>query len=77
MHHKSQESSSRKLVWVEGQGVARWGCSECAWVFKPSGPHTSKTLKTLDEMMRTFQAQLYEFAAHACAEHPRVKAATA
>jgi hypothetical protein len=58
MHHKGQESSSRKLVWVEGQGVVGgWGCSECAWVFNPSGPPTGKTL---DEMKRNFQVQLSE-----------------
>src|SRR5260370_37166107 len=29
MLHKGQESSSRKLVWVEGQSFGGWGCSEC------------------------------------------------
>ena len=73
MHHKGQESSSRKLVWVEGQGVAGWGCSGCAWVFSLSSLPTDKTL---DEMTRTFQAQLSEeFASLDCAEHPRVKGA--
>jgi hypothetical protein len=73
MLHKGPESSSRKLVWVEGQGVAGWGCSECAWVFTlpdlPAG-------RSLDEMKRNFQMQLsQEFASHACATRPRVKGA--
>jgi hypothetical protein len=28
MPHKGKESASRKLVWVEGQSFAGWGCSE-------------------------------------------------
>jgi hypothetical protein len=73
MLHKGSESSSRRLVWVEGQSVEGWGCSECAWVFNPSGPAIGKTL---DEMKRNFQMQLSEeFASHACAKHPLVKGA--
>jgi hypothetical protein len=72
MLHKGQEISSRKLVRVEGQNFRGWGCSECAWVFNPSGPPTGDSL---DEMKRNFQAQLSEeFASHACAKRPRVKA---
>jgi rubredoxin len=74
MDHKGQESSSRKLVWVEGLRVAGWGCSECAWVFNPSGPPIGRSL---DEITRKIQAQLsQEFAAHDCAEFPRAKGAT-
>jgi hypothetical protein len=74
MHHKDPESSSRNLAWVEGQSVEGWGCSECTWLFNPSGPPTGKTL---DEMKRNFQAQLSEeFMSHACAQHPWVKGAT-
>jgi hypothetical protein len=73
MSHKGSESSSRKLVWVEGQRVEGWGCSECAWVFKPSGPAIGISL---DEMKRNFQMQLSEeFASHACAKRPLVKGA--
>ena len=52
MRHKGQESSSRKLVWVEGQNFEGWGCSECAWVFNPSNPPIGKSL---DEMTRFFR----------------------
>jgi hypothetical protein len=69
-----EESSSRELVWIEGQNVEGWGCSECAWVFNRFGPPADESL---DEMKRTFKTQLSEeFASHACAEHPRVKGAT-
>jgi hypothetical protein len=53
----------------------RWGCSECSWVFKPSGRPAAG--ESLDERKRTFRTQLSEeFASHACAEPPRVKGAT-
>jgi hypothetical protein len=66
-----EENSSRELVWNEGQNVEGWGCSECAWVFNPSGPRADESL---DEMKRTFKTQLSaEFDSHVCAEHPRVK----
>jgi hypothetical protein len=74
MLHKGQESSPRRLVWVEGQSVTGWGCSECAWVFNlPAGLPTGKSL---DEVKRNFRMQLSEkFASHACAKYPRVKGA--
>jgi hypothetical protein len=71
--HQGQESPLRKLVWVEGQGAAGWGCSECPWMFTPSDPITGESI---DETVRKLQTQLYDdFASHACAEHPRVKGA--
>jgi hypothetical protein len=74
MLYNGRESSPRKLVWVEGRGVAGWGCSECAWVFNPSGPLTGKT--TLGEMAQNLEVQLCEeFASHDCPKHPRVKGA--
>jgi hypothetical protein len=74
MLHKGQESSSRTLVWVEGQNVAGWGCSECAWLF--SLPACLPTGKSLDEVKRNFEMQLSEeFASHACAKRPLIKGA--
>jgi hypothetical protein len=71
---KGQERSFRKLVLVETQGFKDWGCSECAWVFNPSGPPTGESL---EDMKRNFQMQRSEeFASHDCAEHPRAKGAT-
>jgi len=39
-----EENSSRDLVWIEGPNVEAWGCSECAWVFNPSGPPSDGSL---------------------------------
>jgi hypothetical protein len=72
MDHKGQQSSSRKLVWVERLSIAGWGCSECAWIFAPINPPTGDSL---DERIQKLQTRLFEeFAAHICAEHPRYKA---
>jgi hypothetical protein len=59
----------RKLVWIEEQHFRGWGCSECAWMFNPSG---SPTGKSLDEMKQNYEQQRdKEFTSHVCAEHPR------
>jgi hypothetical protein len=59
---------SRELVWIQ---VKRFGCSECAWVFNPSGAPTGKSF---DDMMENFQLQRdKEFTLHVCADHPRAK----
>jgi hypothetical protein len=66
-----QDRAARKIVWIEGQSRAGWGCSECRWVFTSPGPPVGETL---EEMIRNFQMQMdAEFAAHDCAEHTRVK----
>jgi len=28
---------ARKLVWIENQKFQGFGCSQCNWVFQPSG----------------------------------------
>jgi len=62
---------SRKLVWVEQPSFRGWGCSECAWVFNPSGAPTGKSF---NESVRNFELQRdKEFASHVCAKHPRAK----
>ncbi|HLN02300.1 MAG TPA: hypothetical protein VK335_23635 [Bryobacteraceae bacterium] len=61
----------RELVWIEQQRFVGWGCSECAWVFNPSGIPTGNSL---DEMKRNYELRRdKDFAAHLCAEHPRAK----
>jgi hypothetical protein len=73
MLHEGQEGLSRKLVWGERQNFKGWGCSECAWVFNPTGPPIGKSV---DEMKRNFQVQLSEeFMFHNCAQRPQVKGA--
>jgi hypothetical protein len=59
----------RSLVWIDGKRFRGFGCSECDWVFRPSG---SLTGNSFDEMMRNFELQRdREFSSHACADHPR------
>jgi hypothetical protein len=71
MLHKGQESSSRRLTWVDRLTFKGWGCSECDWRFYPSGPPMGESL---EEMKRNFEMQLSEeFASHGCAKHPRAK----
>ena len=60
---------SRKLVCVEQPGLRCWGCSECAWVFNPSGAPAGKSF---DEVMRNFELQRdKEFRLHVCAGSPK------
>ena len=58
-------------MWVKTAHIEGWACSECAWVFTPSGPPRGETL---DEMKQNFERQRdKEFASHVCAHHPRPK----
>ena len=53
-------------------GFRGYGCSACAWVFKPSGAPTGNSF---DEMMRNFELQRdKEFTSHVCADHPGARA---
>lgn len=61
----------RKAVWIDERSFQGWGCSDCAWVFKPSGPPTGDSL---DEMKQNYERQRDgDFTAHVCAEHPKTK----
>jgi hypothetical protein len=69
---RSEENSPRKLVHFEGKDFQGWGCSECAWRFRPFGPPVGKSI---DEMRRNFEVRLSEeFASHACARAARLQA---
>jgi hypothetical protein len=58
-----------RLIWVENRKLQGFGCSECHWVFHPSGAPAGESL---DEMKQKYEAQRdKEFAAHVCAEHTR------
>jgi hypothetical protein len=59
----------RKLVWVDKTRFRGFGCSECAWLFRPAG---SPTGNSFDEMMKNFELQRDKvFSSHVCADHPR------
>jgi hypothetical protein len=45
---------SRKLVWIDQQRFRGFGCSDCGWQFKQSGPLTRTSF---DEMLRNFELQ--------------------
>jgi hypothetical protein len=60
---------ARDMIWSEG--MVRWGCSDCMWVFMPSGPPVGNTL---DEMTENFVAQRYQdFASHVFNKKPAPK----
>jgi hypothetical protein len=57
----------RKLVWVERKDLQAFGCSECGWIFKPSGPLVGSSI---GEMARNFADERDNaFELHTCCEH--------
>jgi hypothetical protein len=65
------EPKRRKLVWAERPNFQGWACTECAWLFNPSGPLVGGSI---DEMKILFEKQRdKEFALHVCADHPTTK----
>ena len=63
----AMEPMRRKLVWIESPNFQGWACTECAWVFKPSGTLTGRSL---DEMKESYeQHRDKEFKSHLCT-HP-------
>jgi hypothetical protein len=63
----------RTLIWIESSRFRGSGCSECAWMFSPSGLPAGDSLAEMLEKYK--QRRDKEFAAHVCAEHPRSKSA--
>jgi hypothetical protein len=60
----------RTLIWIKSESFHSYGCSQCDWIFKASGNPVGDSL---DKMKRNYEAQRdKEFAAHVCAEHPRI-----
>ena len=64
---------ARELIWIQEPHFLGWGCSECAWVFKPSGPPVGNSFREMKENYLRLRDE--ESAAHVCAEHPRAKSA--
>jgi hypothetical protein len=65
---------SRELIWIEEPHFLGWGCSECAWRFKPSGPPVGGSLEEMKGNYLGLRDE--ESAAHVCAEHPRARKAS-
>ncbi len=60
---------ARKLVWIESQNFEGFGCSECQWVFKTTGPFIGKSL---DKMKQAYEVERdKQFAAHICVKFPK------
>ncbi|MGB2621814.1 MAG: hypothetical protein WA857_13935 [Candidatus Acidiferrum sp.] len=72
---RASADTFRMLVWIENPRFLGFGCSECAWVFNPSGPPVGNSLQQMKEYYERRRDK--EFAAHVCAEHPRAKNARA
>jgi hypothetical protein len=65
----AMEPTRRKLTWIEEKHFWGWGCSECAWLFRPLGPLVGQSI---DDMKVNYERQRdKEFASHVCAEHAR------
>jgi rubredoxin len=63
------EARRRNLVWVERQNFQGWACTECAWVFNPSGPPSGESI---DEMKTNYTLRRdKEFTSHVCADNAR------
>jgi hypothetical protein len=63
----------RQLIWIQEPHFLGWGCSECAWIFRPSGPPMGNSLQEMKEHYLRLRDE--ECAAHVCAEHPGAKKA--
>jgi hypothetical protein len=61
----------RQLIWIEKPSFQGCACSDCAWVFKPSGPPVGNSLEEMMAIYKRLRDE--EFAIHVCAEHPRAK----
>lgn len=57
----------RELIWIED--LSRWGCSCCAWVFKPRRPLGEAAI---EKMKHKFEIEWdREFILHRCSEYPK------
>jgi len=61
----------RKLIWIKTPRFQGSACSECAWMFKPSGPPAGNSLDEMKEIYERLRDK--EFAIHDCGDHPRAR----
>ncbi len=61
----------KTMIWMKSAQFEGWTCSDCAWIFNPSGPPVGNSL---EDMKQDFERQRDgEFASHVCARHSRTK----
>jgi hypothetical protein len=59
----------RHMIWIATARMETWGCSDCAWTFKPSGPPVGNCLEA---MIQNFESQRdKDCALHVCAAHAK------
>jgi hypothetical protein len=68
---RPQMDALRTLIWIEQPRFQGFGCSECAWVFNPSGPLVGNSLHEMKENYGRRRDK--EFAAHVCTAHSENK----
>jgi hypothetical protein len=59
---RSIVATRRTMIWIEGSHFQGTGCSECAWVFRPSGPPVGDSLSEMMEMYKRWRDK--EFVDH-------------
>lgn len=67
---RSKVTMLRTLIWIETPRYQGCACSECGWVFKPSGPPVGDSLEEMKKMYERRRDK--EFATHVCGEYPRI-----
>jgi hypothetical protein len=75
LERRPRVDALRTLIWIVEPWFQGFGCSECAWVFNPSGPPVGNSLQEMKEYYE--QRRDKEFAIHICAEHTKAKKAKA
>jgi hypothetical protein len=61
----------REMIWIEKEQFHGWGCSQCAWEFKPRGPAVGNSIIAMSIDFETQRDE--EFKSHKCSAHPRAK----
>ena len=59
----------REMTTIKREDFLSWGCSECGWLFEPTGPPVGVNLEAMKDNFRSRRDQ--EFGSHMCAQHPR------
>jgi hypothetical protein len=64
-------AAPHELIWIQEPDFLGWGCSKCAWVFKPLGPPLGDSLEEMKENYLCLRDD--EYSAHLCTEQLKAK----